>query len=121
MPVKRRISKRRVDLEDGAERWLRDEPCGFFKFKTDEDLRALWAEHGDRIVAEWVANNPGTRPTQWWKYSTPEPRSEGESQVGYLERHGLFLPDERRRLREADFEPERGRDLIRRPFRFGTE
>jgi hypothetical protein len=29
-----------------------------------------------------------------------------ESQAAYLERHGLFLPGERRRLRKADFEPE---------------
>jgi hypothetical protein len=30
-----------------------------------------------------------------------------ESQASYLERHGLFLPGERRRLKPADFEPER--------------
>ena len=29
-----------------------------------------------------------------------------ESQAAYLERHGLLLPGERRRLRKADFEPE---------------
>ena len=29
-----------------------------------------------------------------------------ELQAAYLERHGLFLPGERRRLRKADFEPE---------------
>jgi hypothetical protein len=30
-----------------------------------------------------------------------------ESQAVYLERHGLLLPGERRRLRKADFEPEK--------------
>jgi hypothetical protein len=30
-----------------------------------------------------------------------------ESQAAYLERHDLFLPGERRRLRKADCEPER--------------
>jgi hypothetical protein len=29
-----------------------------------------------------------------------------KSQAAYLERHGLFLPGERRRLRKAAFEPE---------------
>ncbi|HJU18585.1 MAG TPA: hypothetical protein VJ770_19205 [Stellaceae bacterium] len=29
-----------------------------------------------------------------------------ESQAAYLDRHGLFLPGERRRLKAADFEPE---------------
>jgi hypothetical protein len=29
-----------------------------------------------------------------------------ESQAAYLERHGLFLPGARRRLRKADFEPQ---------------
>jgi hypothetical protein len=104
MPVKRRVSKRRADLEDGAEQWLRGEPCGFFKFKRQEDLSALWAEHGDRIVAEWVADNPDTRPALWWRYSAPAPRQDGESQAAYLERHGLFLPGERKRLRKGDFE-----------------
>jgi hypothetical protein len=28
-----------------------------------------------------------------------------ESEVSYLERHGLLLPGERQRLRKADFEP----------------
>jgi hypothetical protein len=29
-----------------------------------------------------------------------------ESQASYLERHGLFLPGERKRLKKEDFEPE---------------
>lgn len=29
-----------------------------------------------------------------------------ESQAAYLDRHGLFLPGERKRLKAADFEPE---------------
>jgi hypothetical protein len=106
MPVKRRVSKRRVPLEEDAEQWLRGEPCGFFQFKRKEQLAALWAEHGDAIVAEHVAKYPGTRPHRWWQYSAPEPRQDGDSEAAYLERHSLFLPGERKRMAKRDFEPE---------------
>ena len=33
MPVKRRTNKRREQLCEDGERWLRGEPCGFFEFK----------------------------------------------------------------------------------------
>lgn len=71
MPRKRRVSKRREDLSEDAERWLRGEPCGFFKFKAKKELAALWAEHGDRIVAEYIALYPGQRPDRWWQYDAP--------------------------------------------------
>jgi hypothetical protein len=53
MPVKRRISKRREQLCENAEKWLRGEPSGFFEFKDANELAALWAEYGDPEVAEW--------------------------------------------------------------------
>jgi hypothetical protein len=47
----------------------------------------------------------------WWQWDAPEPRqrlgdAERESEATYLERHGLLLPGERRRLTAEDFEPE---------------
>jgi hypothetical protein len=53
MPFKRRVTKRREELCEDAERWLQGEPCGFFEFKDARELAALWAEHGDPAVAEW--------------------------------------------------------------------
>jgi hypothetical protein len=53
MPVKRRINKRREALCEDVGRWLRGEPCGFFEFKDDAELAALWAEFGDPNVAVW--------------------------------------------------------------------
>jgi hypothetical protein len=53
VPVKRRTNKRREQLCEDAERWLRGEPCGFFEFKDADELAALWAEYGDPKVAEW--------------------------------------------------------------------
>jgi hypothetical protein len=89
-------------LEGNAERWLRDEPCGFFKCKRKDELAALWADHADRIVAEHVADYPCSRPRRRWEYSAPSPIGEAESEAAYLDRHGLFLPGERKRLDMAD-------------------
>jgi hypothetical protein len=55
---------------------------------TDEHLREIWADVGDRVL-EWhlhglaageVADleaspgRPGSRPWAWWKFEAPEPR-----------------------------------------------
>jgi hypothetical protein len=53
MPVKRRTNKRREQLCEDGERWLRGEPCEFFEFKDADELAALWAEFGDPEVAVW--------------------------------------------------------------------
>ncbi len=34
-------------------------------------LQELWEELGEGIVAEWVAERPGTRPSCWWCWSAP--------------------------------------------------
>jgi hypothetical protein len=34
----------------------------------------LWRDHGEEILAEWVAEHPGTRPWGWWKFDATEPR-----------------------------------------------
>jgi hypothetical protein len=163
MPIKRRQNKRREDLSEEAEQWLRgkSDGLGFFPYSlTDQEFADLWAEHSERVVAEHVAEFPGTRPYRWWQYDAPriavgtypdchydgklmEPRNRlggvgtpcheslacvpsfsyglpngwvsepdvedpptFESQAAYLERHGLFLEGERKRLRKQDFEPE---------------
>jgi hypothetical protein len=53
MPVKRRTTKRREELSECAQKWLRGEPSGFFEFKDADELAVLWAEYGDPKVAEW--------------------------------------------------------------------
>ena len=188
MPVRKRVDKRRQAVTDEHESWLRDDDkaSGFVKYSPSEELAAMWDSHAERIVAEHVADNPGTRPERWWQFSAPrmtapgmyydnklpEPRrrlsgvgtpvsevlscvpvfSRGlpavwisrqqvkyysglavdvrgtpiggklaifngvaidpedppryESEAAYLERHGLFLPGEKKRLKKSDFEPE---------------
>jgi hypothetical protein len=67
VPVKRRTAKRREQLSEDAERWLRGEPSGFFEFKNADELAALWAEYGDPKIAVWDegARKPRARkPTE---------------------------------------------------------
>ena len=55
---------------------------------------ALWAERREELMASWVQERPGTRPWGWWQYDAPEDRPEGESEAGYLRRHGFLTPGE---------------------------
>jgi hypothetical protein len=34
-------------------------------------LAKVWAEYEAEVLADWIAENPGTRPSLWWKYSAP--------------------------------------------------
>lgn len=43
----------------------------FTQFLPDSHWGELWAEHGERITQDWAERNPGTRPSQWWKFSAP--------------------------------------------------
>jgi hypothetical protein len=110
MPVKRRLAKRRADLTDGQICWLRDiEPetpdeCdgwAFHYFETDEDLEKLWAANRDWVIAQHVAEQPGTRPRLWWTYDAPEPGNRDETEAEYLDRLNLWLPGERRRVKRS--------------------
>lgn len=99
MPAKRRIAKRRAELEDDAEQWLHGEPGGFHEFLPAADLAALWREHAEHIVEKHVAKWPGSRPRRWWDYDAPELLCKHETQAAYLARHGLLMPGELKRSR----------------------
>ena len=53
MAVKRRTNKRRDELTDDARAWLRGEECGFFQFKSHDELIPLWEKYGNPEVATW--------------------------------------------------------------------
>ena len=53
MARKIRNNKRRDALTADAIAWLAGEPCGFFEFKPDDELLALWEAFGDADVATW--------------------------------------------------------------------
>jgi hypothetical protein len=135
MPVKKRLPKARAELTRAQQAFLWDEDLliedvGFGDWiqhcwltsacrdrtlrnpRTSEEMpdgsptpRKLWAAYGEEVLADWVEAHPGTRPAPWWRFSALAPRPKNESEAVYLDRHGLLLPAERRRLTEAHFEP----------------
>lgn len=75
MPTKRQrlVRNPRADLDPAMRSWFEDKapaPVETY-FQTDGEQRALWAEHGPGIVAEWVETAPGTRPSAWWDFDAP--------------------------------------------------
>ena len=77
-----------LPADDGAGGWERY--CLEYGLGIDRPtLRDLWAEFGEGIVAEWVAERPGSRPSCWWKWSAP--RADEWQDV----REGLPLPRQR--------------------------
>jgi hypothetical protein len=77
----RRARQRAADVSDYAWARLTDQPLppaiGFERFILDRTgdgpgtLRALWAAHGDAITDAWAHEQPGTRPSCWWRWSAP--------------------------------------------------
>jgi hypothetical protein len=57
--------------------WLTDAepPTGSNPFALmalrDDDLRELWHEHRERILADHIDVHPGTRPAAWWLWDAP--------------------------------------------------
>jgi hypothetical protein len=41
---------------------------------TEAELEQCWERYGDEIVAEWVEQQPGSRPWGWWRFEAPEVR-----------------------------------------------
>ena len=42
--------------------------------RNETALRAVWVEHREEILEDFIDENPGRRPWAWWKYDAPEPR-----------------------------------------------
>jgi len=103
MAVKRRTPKRRAETSEQEECWRRDEPCGFIRFIEKERLDKLWCDHRERIIAEHIAEFPGTRPPQWWQRDAPEALDTDETEAAYLARHGLLSAEERRAMKASRF------------------
>lgn len=67
------VLRRRIEMElTPAQRsqlatgWVRPGMGGGDHFTTREEFAAAWAEHGPKILADWIAKHPGTRPFGWW-------------------------------------------------------
>ena len=57
---------------------LRGEPCPeggnpFTHLMLDrKNLASVWERWSAVVLAEWIAESPGTRPVAWWWYAAPE-------------------------------------------------
>jgi hypothetical protein len=38
-----------------------------------EAMRNAWAEHGSRLLQQFIFENPGRRPWAWWAFNAPRP------------------------------------------------
>ena len=42
-------------------------PPDFNKWQHFDGVpRALWEQHSDEVLANWIATKPGRRPSCWW-------------------------------------------------------
>ena len=47
---------------------------GYPAFESEQLARHCWEDLRDEVLADWIAERPGTRPYAWWKYDAPERR-----------------------------------------------
>jgi hypothetical protein len=53
MVARAKRNNKRQPLTPDARAWLDGKPCGLFKFKSQDELAALWAEHGEEDNMFW--------------------------------------------------------------------
>lgn len=129
MPRKLRIDKKREALSPEQEAWLQsdDEGAGFFKYMGDDDLRALWDLHRDRMIQEHVTVAPGTRPARFWEYDAPEPRKRlggtgtpAADVLAYVPAFNFGLPAVWVSAWDVAYYNGRARDVSNQPIRHNT-
>lgn len=67
--IRRREHRRREDLMELTADQERHLTHGSFYFGGCQDRATFvdaWEIHGERLLAEWIAVNPGSRPFGWW-------------------------------------------------------
>jgi hypothetical protein len=81
---------------DHEETWRHHElTAGDAMMFAGSKLGLLWREHRDEVLAAWIVERPGTRPSAWWRYEAGMPApSEIGAQTAYLAQHGLLQPGE---------------------------
>ena len=47
-------------------------PPGVNKWQHFDGVpRALWEQHRDEVLREWIRDRPGSRPSYWWQFDAP--------------------------------------------------
>jgi hypothetical protein len=81
------------------------------RYRRDDGMREAWRRHGGVLLAQWVAQHPGTRPWAWWMFEAPDDavgrpderledyvarldERDRETEAAFLRRHGLLQPSE---------------------------
>lgn len=60
-----------------------------------DELRDTWEDIGDSLLAEHLAESPGSRPWAWWEFDAPEPRKRttpGGPYTQYIRPAGYGVP-----------------------------
>jgi hypothetical protein len=60
-------------------------------FLGDDELAEAWEDLRDELVAEHIAQEPGTRPWAWWRWEAPEPRRQISAGPEPVLDHGLWF------------------------------
>ena len=72
-------------------RWHEGESC----FDSEEDRRAAWEAHRERLKSRGQATIPGHRCWGWWRYEAEAEKPEScEEQILYVARRGDLEPRE---------------------------
>ena len=77
--MKGRRRENRGGLSENWENYMNDLPydeTGILFF-ADEEESAVWAKWGPGVLARWLIERPGTRPSLWWKYEAPRLPAKG--------------------------------------------
>lgn len=70
-------NRRKTDLSDAMEKYFlygnypRDDSKARWMLHTKDRLMELWEAHREALLAEWISENPCTRPHFWWKHDAP--------------------------------------------------
>jgi hypothetical protein len=77
--MKKRRREGGYGLSAAWQKYLNDEP-GYPKMEIllDEDKEeGIWQTWGPSVLARWIKERPGTRPSLWWKYQAPRLPAQG--------------------------------------------
>ena len=85
---KRRLLSKKIRCQPDIWDFLNDEYLpGDWTFPVFDlhDLPAerakLWKEYGPEILETWIEKRPGSRPSFWWEFQSPEPRKQLSGQA----------------------------------------
>lgn len=95
MPIKRKKPKARHECPPNLWARINDAPLAEdagrwaefrYQFPDEHRLLGAWHKYGEEVLATWIKQHPGTRPSTWWRFDAP--RVNGDF-LDELRRHGF--------------------------------